>query len=536
MQMLLYLARHVGWWLLLALVASLISGFSNASLLALINQSLHATSSQLPKLGWHFLLLALLMLSTRMIAETLFMTLGQRAKATLRNEVVERISEASYPALEKIGMSRAISVLTQDLDTIVVFFVNLPNLVIYGAVILGCLVYLGTLSWTILLLALAVIFLGSLGYVLSHSRALQLLRSSRRREDTLIQQFKTLFDGARELKLNPLRRRRFVRGPLAENIESVRQERTRGYVLYALATSWGSVLFFAFIGCVLYLLRGYLPVNPEIMTGYTMVFLYMIVPVEGLLSALPNISSARVALQRIRDVESVLPPEAHQPPVSSPYLHSLTLQGISHHYQGENRDERFTLGPLDLHFSPGEVVFLVGGNGSGKTTLAKVLVGLYPPETGTLTLNGQHITAENLEAYRQHFAVVFNDFYLFDSVDDASARSDEQVNHLLRLLQLDHKVTVNNGQFSTIALSQGQRKRLALLLAWLEDRPFYLFDEWAADQDPTFKAVFYQQLLPLLKAEGKTVLAITHDDRYFPLADRIIKLEFGQLIAETETR
>jgi putative pyoverdin transport system ATP-binding/permease protein len=190
----------------------------------------------------------------------------------------------------------------------------------------------------------------------------------------------------------------------------------------------------------------------------------------------------------------------------------------------------FALGPVDLAFSPGELVFLIGGNGSGKTTLAKVIVGLYAPENGHILLDGVEVDEARRDRYRQLFSVVFSDFYLFDSLLGIRLeRLDQAAQALLEALQLSHKVTIDQGVFSTLDLSQGQRKRLALLVAYLEDRPFYLFDEWAADQDPLFKDVFYRRLLPALKAKGKTVVVITHDDRYFHLADRLIKLESGQV-------
>jgi len=178
-------------------------------------------------------------------------------------------------------------------------------------------------------------------------------------------------------------------------------------------------------------------------------------------------------------------------------------------------------------------VFIVGGNGSGKSTLAKLITGLYLPEAGEIYLNGQLIGANNREWYRQHFAVVFSDFYLFDRLLGLDRQDlDQQAQQYLRQLQLDHKVTIRDGQLSTTALSQGQRKRLALLTAYLEDRPIYLFDEWASDQDPVFKEMFYTQFLPQLRSQGKTVLVISHDDHYFDQADRIIKLDYGQIKLE----
>lgn len=178
----------------------------------------------------------------------------------------------------------------------------------------------------------------------------------------------------------------------------------------------------------------------------------------------------------------------------------------------------------------GEITFIIGGNGSGKSTLAKLITGLYPPNTGSIYLNGLLITDRNQEWYRQHFSAVFSDFYLFDSCLGFDRTDlDRQVEIYLKQLQLDHKVQVRNGVLSTTSLSQGQRKRLALLTAYLEDRPIYLFDEWASDQEPHFRDLFYRQSLMELKEKGKAVIVITHDDRYFHLADQIIKLDYGKV-------
>jgi putative pyoverdin transport system ATP-binding/permease protein len=203
---------------------------------------------------------------------------------------------------------------------------------------------------------------------------------------------------------------------------------------------------------------------------------------------------------------------------------------VTHTYRREADDGVFAVGPLDLELSPGEVVFVIGGNGSGKTTLAKLLVGLYAPETGCIELNDALVGAETREGYRQSFSAVFSDFHLFDKLlGIASGGLDERALQLLRSLELERHVVVKDGAFSTTQLSLGQRKRLALLVARLEDRSVYVFDEWAADQDPAYKDVFYRELLPELRASGKAVLVITHDDHYFGLADRCLRLENGRL-------
>jgi putative ATP-binding cassette transporter len=223
-------------------------------------------------------------------------------------------------------------------------------------------------------------------------------------------------------------------------------------------------------------------------------------------------------------------PAKEEEPEAGPDWESLELVGVTHTYHRERENTTFTLGPIDLTFRPGELTFLIGGNGSGKTTLAKLITGLYSPEEGEIRFDGRPVTDENRDDYRQFFSVVFYDFFLFEKLLGLGvSRLDERAREYLAQLQLDHKVQVKDGALSTIDLSQGQRKRLALLTAFLEDRPFYIFDEWAADQDPIFRDIFYLELLPELKSKGKTVLVISHDDRYYHLGDRVIKLDYGKI-------
>ena len=222
-------------------------------------------------------------------------------------------------------------------------------------------------------------------------------------------------------------------------------------------------------------------------------------------------------------------------PPASPNGKQMNLPHPPHHFfNGDGfmpeREQGFLLGPISLSFAPGNVTFIVGGNGSGKSTLVKLITGLYAPHSGTIYLNGKAIDENNVEWYRQHFSAIFSDFYLFESYLGFSIINiDRQVEDYLKQLQIDRKVTVKDGVLSTTNLSSGQRKRLALLTAYLEDRPVYVFDEWAADQEPLFRDLFYKQILSNLKESGKTVIVITHDDRYFHLADHIIKLDYGQV-------
>jgi putative ATP-binding cassette transporter len=249
----------------------------------------------------------------------------------------------------------------------------------------------------------------------------------------------------------------------------------------------------------------------------------------------PALSRGQVALEKIEGLGLALDEGTREGGAERPLSHGVLRVEFSKaifSYDPKNDDERsFTLGPLDLTVATGELVFIIGGNGSGKSTFVKLLTGLYLPQQGAVRLNDETIAPTTQDWYRQHFAAVFSDFFLFKKLlglDPSLVAS--QAEGWLKTLRIEHKVTIQNGEYSTVNVSQGQRKRLALVTAMLEDRPFYVFDEWAADQDPQYKEVFYGELLPELRARGKGVIVVTHDDRYFHVGDRVLKLDEGKLV------
>jgi putative ATP-binding cassette transporter len=304
--------------------------------------------------------------------------------------------------------------------------------------------------------------------------------------------------------------------------------------VYTAAASWGQSLVFVVIGLVLFVLPSIEHTDTLALSGYTITLLYLMTPLQVIMNTVPTLGRASISLQSVEKIGLELAAKGSEGDVpvadALPEFRSLELRGVTHVYRREGEKENFVMGPIDLTLRTGELLFLVGGNGSGKTTLAKLLVGLYVPEEGEVRLNGRQVTDESREQFRQYFTVVFSDFHLFESLLGLEGPElDERAREYIAQLKLTHKIEVKDGALSTLDLSQGQRKRLALLTAYLEDRPVYLFDEWAADQDPLFKEVFYYQLLPELKARGKTIIVISHDDHYYHVADRILKLEYGKI-------
>jgi putative ATP-binding cassette transporter len=544
MRLILALLKRSRGALAIALTACVLNGIASVLLVATLNRALSESGAADGSLALRFGLCAVIALVTRVITGVLFARLSQDTMAQLREHVAKRVAAAELRDVERIGAAPVQSVLTDDATNVSMLFFALPNIVMHGSIVFGCLGYLAWLSWPVCLLALTAIVVGSIGYHTGDKRAIASLEAAGRSQDKLFGYLGALFTGAKELKLHQARARQFLDGQLGAAIGEVRDHRRRAFSSYAVGVGWIVFLFYVFLGAAAFWPTLGVRADAAAASGYIVVFLFMLLPLDGLLNNVPTLNAARVSLDRIEKVMEEFGNLRTVPQLSESASHepfkTLVLRDVTHSYFHERDERMFSVGPINLTFKPGELVFLVGGNGSGKTTLAKVLTGLYEPEDGVIEVDGKTIGSAERAAYRERFTAVFNDFHLFDALlgiidpnDPSRAQADARANALVAKLALDHKVQVVNGAFSTRALSTGQRKRLALVVAYLEDRPFYLFDEWAADQDPAFKAVFYEQLLPELCARGKTVLVITHDDRYFPLADRVLKLDNGSIISET---
>lgn len=518
--------------LLFVLFASLVAGLANTALIALTNRFvIHPALTQ----GWGgvFLALCLTLPAFRFISRALLIRLTQDTLIRFRADLCRQILSSPLRQIEQLGTSRLQSALISDLVRITDALALVPELTLHLVVVIGCLIYLGTLSWALLLLLLGLMALGTVTYLLPTSRAMRYQSLARDQWDVVFDDIRGVTQGAKELKMHRLRREGVLRDDLGSSTEALRRHSVRAGVLFSLAVSWGHVLFFAMIGALLFIAPSWSSFPREALTGFTLVIIYLMSPLEVILSTLPQVSSAEISVRNLEKLGlslSMQTVEADAPMEARRSWRSIELAGVTHAYHREGEEDRFLLGPIDLTLRPGELVFLIGGNGSGKTTLAKILLGLYAPESGEVRLDGVPLDDSSRDAYRQLFSVVFADYFLFRRLAGLeSSGLDDQALHYLTRLRLQNKVRVLGGELSSLDLSQGQRKRLALLTAYLEDRPIYLFDEWASDQDPAFKSVFYHELLPELKARGKTVIVISHDDHFYSQADRIVKLTDGAI-------
>ncbi len=534
---------------MLSMVAGLISGLASAGIIALINSALEE-SERTVVLGIGFLAGVVLVVVTKAFSEVVLTRLGQDIIAQLRLHLCEQILRAPLRHVQELGRHRLLAALNEDTDVIAQAYVQIPLICVNGATVVGCLVYLGWLSWPLLAIVLGFMIFGAVSFQAQEKRALHSFKQARETNDTLFRHFQSILEGIKELKLHRERRQAFLATALRPTVNAYKRDFVGGMTVYIIATNWGMFLFYAVICLVLFILSEWLALTPQAVVGSTLVLLYMMGPFAQIVETLPTVGRADVALKKVEALGLSLKTSSVQDqiekretirtngaggPVPNVTWKRIEMACVTHRYYRETEDGSFHLGPIELGFTPGELVFLVGGNGSGKTTLALLLLGLYAPESGTIRLDGVPIDEINRENYRQLFSAVFSDYHLFDTLFGLNRTDlDVQAREYVDRLQLQGKVQIRDGEFSTQALSQGQRKRLALLTAYLEDRPFYVFDEWAADQDPVFRRVFYEELLPDLKARGKTALVITHDDQYFAIADRCLRMDLGKIMTVSE--
>ncbi len=462
---------------------ALLSGACNAALIAMVTKALNYAGGDMPRaLIWTFVALGVGRLLTNFTAQFMLANFAQRNSANLRRDLVGKILGVPLRQLEEIGAGRLMVSLTEDVLSLTEAMLAVPTFAMNVAVLLGGAIYLGYLSFTVLVGMGAFIVIGAIAYRLLIRAGFRHLFQARDEQDRLFKHFRELTEGIKELKLHRERRGVF----LAENIhgctERYKRHNIAAELRFIIANNWTHFLFFTLVGLILFLLPRVNHVSPQALTGYVVATLYLMGPLSGVLSSLSMFGRASAALAKIEALGVTLAARAsdHTPierAATAPTLQKLEIVGVTHSYHREKEDDRFTLGPINLAFHPGELVFLVGGNGSGKSTLAKLITGLYPPEAGTIRLNGKPIGDHNRDEYHQLFSAVFADFYLFDNLLGGEGPAlDAQAREYLGRLHLEHKVKVNRGVLSTTALSSGQRKRLALLNCYLNDRPFYLFD------------------------------------------------------------
>ena len=457
-----------------------------------------------------------------------------------RIHLIEKILQSSYETIEKIGASRIYTSLNNDTEAIS----KIPGMIVGVAsnliTMIFCLGYLLSNSLAAFLASVGVVLVNCGISFLTSQIAKRYWEKNRDVQDTYFRQMTDLVQGFKELLLNWKRKMAFwsemkTYSRLSADLSKTASIKFLNFQLY------NTLMYNIIFGVVVFLFPIFIIgiQTNDLRETLFMVF-YLIGPFGSLMNTIPAITQVRVNIDRIRELSEQLDAEGQTlRTVESGALPQLEVPGeLSLHdvvYEYENHDNQrerieFSLGPVNIQFARGEIHFITGGNGSGKSTLAKLLTGLYTPTSGKICLDS--VPCGNAEL-NQLFSAVYSDFYLFPKLYgiDLEQKRDE-VLAWLKTMKIDQRIHIEpDGTINASELSTGQKKRLAFVLSCLDEKPFLLFDEWAAEQDPEFRQYFYTELLPGLKERGKGVIVITHDDRYFHLADHIVKLERGEVMA-----
>ncbi|RAJ72780.1 putative ATP-binding cassette transporter [Chitinophaga dinghuensis] len=470
----------------------------------------------------------------RKTLSTAIIKLSQTLFWNLRKEVLMLVLKANYRQVSdrRLEVHAAIVSDVNVLTNASMSIIEFTTAMVLAA---ASLIYLASISVVLFLITLVVALGGAFIYHYNSRKNNQYFENGRKLENNFLESLNQILDGFKEIYMEPARGQFIFNEKVSRVSKDAYNNNTHAFTGFLNNQITGQVLFYTLISTIVTFFCVALRIPTAQTVSYIFTLLYLLNAIETIMVLLPGLMRARIAANHLMDLRQELANTKLDSRMPEKYItlemfEQITVTDLQ--YQYKSTENGFTIGPVNLEFRKGETIFIYGGNGSGKTTFVHTVLGLIPPDAGTIRLNGELVDHSNYPEYRTLFAVVFSDFYLFSELSLPSNFNDRKWLYYLHLFELEGKVTLENGRLSTTALSMGQRKRLALIAALLEEKPILVIDEWAADQDPYFRRKFYTEIIPLLKREGISIIAITHDDRYYHCADKLYKMDYGHLLEE----
>ncbi len=512
-----------------------LAGGSNALILSTINtaaQQSKTGGSDLQRLAMFCLCLAIYIVTQRYV---MGVAMGEieRIVNRLRIRLIDKVRHSELARIERLVPSDILTTIAKEPIAIS----NLAPVLVAAAqaslLLIFVTLYVAYLSVTaVVLTAIAAIFAISI-FLRRAERLRSRLRRTAEQDAEVFESLNDLLSGFKEVKMSSTRSDDLAQAidQLSDEATALKQETAANS---ATEFVFAQSTFYILLAVVVFAVPALSTVASTDLVKITSSILFLIGPISMIVQAIPALATANAAMERLFALDEQLTGAA-APPAIAPQRLAMTpelrIEGATFSYPSDTGEGGFTVGPIDFVARPGEIVFITGGNGSGKTTLMKLLTGLYHPNEGRILLGEAVLSPASETWFRDQISIIFSDFHMFRRLYGIGPQDPQRINELLHEMQIDHKTAVEGDSFTTINLSTGQRKRLALIVALLEDKPILIFDEWAADQDPSFRKKFYEEILPQLKARGKVVICVTHDDRYFDIADRRLKMEFGRMVA-----
>ncbi|EAJ2879520.1 multidrug ABC transporter permease/ATP-binding protein [Campylobacter coli] len=505
------------------LIFSFISSAVGVLTLVFINDYLLKNTQNIPILYFIALLIVFFLSST--IVELGLSVFGQNFIFKMQRRVVKQILDTPLLKVAKVGKARILASLGSDVRNISFGLLRLPDFLQSSILILCTSAYLCYLSPQIFTLcAIWIIVVFTINNFLM-MKVYAYFRKARENDDALQNNYQNILDGHKELLINRYRAKLYYEDEFESNARSKKKNSTLGNLFNNLSSNFTNVALLALVGVEFYLALEFKWASVAEATTIALSILFLRTPLVSMIGSFPTLLLAKIALDKIAKLELDDYKEHFEKTNFIKDWRQISFKNTSFSY-----DDNFHLNPVNLDLKKGELIFLIGKNGSGKSTFCMLLTGLFKPSEGEIFVDDMKIDDDNLDIYRSLVSAVFSDFHLFTKTLAKEKFADEEkITSWLEFLELKGKTRVEDHELVLTKLSTGQKKRLAMLIALLEERDILVLDEWAADQDPVFRRFFYKKLLPLLKEQGKTIFAITHDDAYFDSADRIFLAEGGNI-------
>jgi putative ATP-binding cassette transporter len=465
------------------------------------------------------------------VARMLLSRMVQEVTYQVRRELIGRVMAASTRRVEELSAAKIYATLSTDVQQISILLGNIPVAMFNALMLVFGLGYVATLSVTVLAVVGAAACLNIGISVVIQRRAIGAMRAHRAAQGELFHAYEALAYGKKEFMLSEQRRTRFLGVDVEGMLDRYRNASVRTDLHWALVVAWGEVALLLLLMILALRPGSSAALAPAMLAQVALILFYLRGPVGVLVDTGQQLSYAGIALQNVTSLALDDAAPAGAVAAGPAPAQSIDYRGVGFRYLDAGGDKQFTVGPVDLTLRAGEVAFITGGNGSGKSSLCRLIAGLYESESGAVLADGHRVC--DAAFLRAHTVALFSDYFAFDSLPVAPEKFDAplraKVEFWLETLRLSHKTGLAGVRWTNSQLSSGQRRRLALVSMLCEDKAVFLFDEPTADQDPEMRAHFYDTVLPQLRARGKIVVVVSHDERYFDRADRVYVLADGRL-------
>lgn len=461
---------------------------------------------------------------------------AQQVIRKVRLQFIDKLRHTELQFLEQREKGEIYARIVQDTELLSRALPNLVGSFESALSAVAILAYIAWISLTGFVLTLSTMVIMNAIFIRRYVKIKEALRVARLKEGEFNDALNSVLSGFKEIRINTRKN-----NDLFLDIEVLsrksEQLKTGAEVDHDKNVVLAVLLSQVVLGVIVFIVPQYSAAYGDVVSQLVASVLFLFGLTGMAMGGIYTITRANVAVENLErlkaDIDSFGTIAETEIGDSLTEFREIALRSVTFQYPDRDGEKGFTVGPLDFTVEQGEVLFIVGGNGSGKSTLLKLLTGLYYPAPGRpITCDGRPLSRTTYQAYRELFSVIFTDFHLFKRLYGLESVDEEEVQRLLETMELGTKTACVDGRFTKIDLSTGQKKRLAYITSILRDKPIYVFDEWAADQDPTFRTRFYNEFLDDLRAMGKTVIAVTHDDRFFDRADRVIEMEEGRVVAD----